>query len=165
MTSITDLPAQESIADADLLLVHVTGAADSNDRKITFEDLVATLVRQGGGASLGSVQIETLTADAAQFIAAKFGASGQNILRVLRGTSEIEVSTLSADDGSTHTISVQSAAPGDHVSLSFSSALPDGLQVQAWVSGSNTVSVRFYNGTGDSISGATYSASVVVTGF
>ena len=66
---------------------------------------------------------------------------------VLRGSATYDPPSLADGAGVTTTVPVAGAALGDFARAAFSLDLA-GLQLTAWVSAADTVSVRFQNGTG-----------------
>lgn len=62
------------------------------------------------------------------------------------GTATYDPASIAAAAGVTTTVTVTGAAVGDMVQVSFSNAL-QGITLTGWVSATNTVSVRFQNGT------------------
>jgi hypothetical protein len=66
---------------------------------------------------------------------------------LLEGSATFNPSSLTDGTGETTTVTVTGAALGDFAEASFSLDL-QGITVTAWVSASNTVSVRFQNETG-----------------
>jgi hypothetical protein len=69
---------------------------------------------------------------------------------VLTGIVSYDPPNLLDGDGVTTTVTVTGASLGDQVTASFSLDL-QGITMTAWVSASNTVSVRFQNETGGAI--------------
>jgi hypothetical protein len=69
---------------------------------------------------------------------------------VLRGSATYDPPSLAAGAGVTTTVPVAGAALGDFARAAFSLDLA-GLQLTAWVSAADTVSVRFQNGTAAAI--------------
>jgi hypothetical protein len=65
----------------------------------------------------------------------------------LYGSAVYDPPSLADGAGVTTTVAVNGAAPGDSVSIAFTSDV-GGLLLHAWVSGANVVSVRFQNETG-----------------
>lgn len=167
MTQIIDLPERTVIQDADSLIFWYAGAASNPTRRITWADLIADLVKNDGDADLNEVEINDLTAEDATIINLEVVTrlrigGGTNINQVLRGSGSVAVSSIDGGNGATYTITVPGAATGDHVIANMTAVLPDGLHMQAWVSAADTVSLRFFNSTGGSISGDTYGARVLV---
>lgn len=68
----------------------------------------------------------------------------------LTGSATFDPSNLADGAGETTTVTVTGAVLGDYASASFSLDL-QGITVTAWVSSSNTVSVRFQNETGGAV--------------
>jgi hypothetical protein len=69
---------------------------------------------------------------------------------VLSGSATFDPASLATNTGATTTVSVSGAAVGDFVLASFSADL-QGITLSGYVSASNTVSVRFQNGTAGTI--------------
>jgi hypothetical protein len=70
--------------------------------------------------------------------------------RLLEGSVSYDPPILAAGDGVTATVAVPGAALGDFACASFSLDL-QGITLTAWVSATDTVSVRFQSGTTDAI--------------
>lgn len=66
------------------------------------------------------------------------------------GSATYNPSDLADGGGETTTVTVTSASVGDRVDVTFSNDL-QGINLHAWVSASNTVSVRFQNETGGNV--------------
>lgn len=80
----------------------------------------------------------------------------------ISGSTTYDPPSLTAGNGVTTTLSVTGAALGDYVSASFSLDLQS-IQLTAWVSATNTVSVRFQNQTAGPIDLASGTLCVTVT--
>lgn len=161
---IPDLPEQSEadVSDNDLLLGYAPSAPSNRSRWFRRSSLLKDVVREGGNATLGTVSISALTATLS---ALTFG-SAATIQNLWRQQATVTVGTLAASASETQTMTVTGIATTDYLmSRGFTAALPDGLTFQAWISAANTVSFRFRNNTGGSISGASYTARVIVARF
>lgn len=162
--TINDLPAQDvaDVSDDDLLLTWEAGAGSNNTRKVTREDFLNDVAREGGDHNFGTSEITALTAG----ISALTFASTAALTNVLRGALSITVGTLAAGASETQTATLTGALTTDYLlAPTFTAALSDGLTVQAWISASATVSFRFRNNSSGSISGASYTARAVALRF
>lgn len=162
--TLNDLPAQDvgDVSDTDLLLIWEASAGSNNSRKVTRADLLNDVAFDGGDHAFGTSEITSLTAgvDALTFAST---ATVSNLLKVEAG---VTVGTLAAAASETQTVTLTGVATTDYLLMpTFSGALADGLTFQAWISAANTVSLRFRNNSGGSITGATYTARVVAIRF
>ena len=82
-----------------------------------------------------------------------------------RKAAAITLANIATSAGQTVTTAITGVVAGDTVCLSFSAIIPDGLIFQAWVSAADTVSIRAYNTTGVTITGASYTANLVIMRF
>lgn len=161
---IPDLPEQSEadVSDTDLLLGYAPSAPSNRSRWFRRSSLLKDVVREAGNASLNVVSVNQLTAT----VAALTFASAATIQNIWRQQSNVTVGTLAAGASETQTITVTGIATTDYImSRGFTAALPDGLTFQAWISAANTVSFRFRNNSGGSVTGATYAARVIVARF
>lgn len=161
--NIPDLTGLSTPASDDLLLIYdVSEPSGSAGKKITRANLLSGVAFGGGNHNFGTSSITSLTAGVASLT---FGSTA-SLTNLLRGSGDVAVSTLGAGSAETRTITVTGALTTDFLlGVAFTAALPDGLLHQAWISGANTVSIRFYNSTAASITGATYTARAVALRF
>lgn len=88
-------------------------------------------------------EINEATADAGVTI----GAGSVAIGKILSGSATFDPASLADGAGETTTVTVTGAALGDFALASFS-LTTSGITITAWVSATNTVSVRFQNESG-----------------
>lgn len=172
MAELDDLPAidQADVSNDDFLLIFDNSASTSKSRKVTRGHLLNGVAFTGGDHDFGTSEITALTATEATVVDLTVTTSlvfdsAATLQKMYRLSGNVVVGTLAGGAGETKTATVTGVATGDYVSISFTAALPDGLMAQAWVSGGNTVSIRFYNATAGSIAGATVTARIVVMRF
>lgn len=90
------------------------------------------------------------------------GATSLVTLEQLFGKATYDPPSLTDGNGATTTVTVTGAAVGDEAQAAFSNAL-QGITVTAWVSATNTVSVRFQNETGGTLDLASGTLRAFVT--
>lgn len=91
----------------------------------------------------GRLTVSTLTADAITI-------DGNTVPSRIEGTATFDPGSLADGAGTTTTVTVTGAALGDMALASFS-LTTSGITITAWVSASNTVSVRFQNESGGTL--------------
>jgi phage-related tail fiber protein len=164
MVTLNDLPAQDEadVSNDDLLLIWETGAGSNNSRKVTRAHLLKDVPRIAGNAEFDELEATELTAG----VAALTFASTAALTNLLRAEAGVTVGTLAAGASETQTLTVTGAATTDFLAnVCFTAALSDGLTFQAWISATNTISIRFRNNSAGSVSGATYTARAIVMRF
>lgn len=161
---LIDLPAQDvgDVSDDDLLLIWDSAAGSNNSRKVTREDLLTGVARDDGDHNFGTSVIDDLTATVSTITFASTAA----LTNLLRVEASVTPATVGAGVSDTQTVTLTGALTTDYLLMPiFTSALPDGLTYQAWISASNTVSIRFRNNSSGSISSASYTVRVVALRF
>jgi hypothetical protein len=93
------------------------------------------------------------------------GASGTPIASVISATATLDFPSISTLTSADLTITVTGAATGDVVALGLPAAPTAGIAWNAFVSATNTVTVRAHNYTGSSIDPASAAFRVQVTKF
>jgi lysophospholipase L1-like esterase len=103
--------------------------------------------------------------DGTEFYATNSTASRTVVGRILKGSATLDFPNTTTGNNSDLTITVTGAADGDVVSLGVINALRtvSGTDYRAWVSASNTVTVRFLNTSGGDIDPASSTFKVTVT--
>lgn len=139
MTEITDLPEETSFENADWLVMYKSSAASNKTKKVPRNVVFK-------GADLEAILVK-LTA-----------ASGDVLTDIKHHAAVVVVPDITTLSGTTIAVTFTGLALNDQIDLSFTGVLPDGLHVQRWVSASDEVSIRFYNSTGATITGASYTA-------
>ena len=89
--------------------------------------------------------------------------NGSTIAGVLKATATLDFASINAAASADLTITVTGAAVGDIVGLALPAAPAAGLVFNAFVSATNTVTVRASNITAAPVDAASASYSVVVT--
>ena len=172
MVTIPEIPNIDNgdVDDTITFPCYDPGAVGDKNFEITRLQLLLGVIRDGADAILASLEADDITTPVAAITALTVQStltftSGATIQKILRAASSL--SSLGTVSGGTETITmtVTGAVVHDHVTISFSAALPTGLWVEAWVSATNTVSVKFNNRSGGSIGAASYAAQVVVMRF
>lgn len=146
MTEITDLPEETLFEDADWLIMYKSSAASNKTKKVSRNVALK-------GAALESVLVK-LTA-----------ASGAVLTDIKHQAAVVAVPDVTTLSGTTVAVPFSGVSLNDQINLSFVLALPDGMHVQCWVSASDEVSIRFYNSTGSTITGTSYTAILTAMTF
>lgn len=154
MVEITSLPANVASDDATELAIYDASAGAQKTRKISRANFLDDVPREGGDPTFGDVTADNLALTAALTIGAV------QITKVLKGALAVTASTLAASATEDKTATLTGAVSGDVVLFSID-ALPAGLAVTAWVSAADTVTFRFTNVIGTSITGASYTANTL----
>lgn len=155
---IEPLLDEGDVSDDDLIVIFDVGS-DSAGR-MTRGSFLNGVARDGGDHDFGTSEITDLTATNASISALSITGAismGDDLSRVLKATASVSVGDIAAGAGQTVTMSLTGCLAGDALIFSSNVLLPDGLHVQAWISATNTVSIRFHNSTGSTITAASYS--------
>ena len=88
--------------------------------------------------------------------------SGATVTKILTATASLDFPSISAASQADLTITVTGAATGDEVIMSLPAAPTAGLVFNAFVSATNTVTIRASNITGSPINPAAASFGVIV---
>jgi hypothetical protein len=161
---ITDLPAITSADDADLLIVYDVSAPSAKSKKITKASLLSGFVKSGDNCTLGDLTAGSVAAatGAINTLTVSIGLSiGASLSRIGRFSGNVTFSTLAAGAGETVTAALTGAVAGDFVVLGLPVTLPAGLIVRGDIGASNVLSLRAFNASGASISGASYAITAV----
>ena len=145
----------------------------SFDTKNFYNDAGATVTK---AAIYGNSLIATSGAGAALVCSGTSGFIGQNSVSGFASPSvgsqfyttgnAISVGTISSLTAATHTLTVTGAGQGDKVTLTPSSTawpVPAGVEVSAFISAANTVSIRYVNVTGSAIGVGAHDFGILVT--
>lgn len=158
---IKDLPNELSgsnVHDDDLLAIYDISAGTNNTKKIKRSSLLNGVARDGGSHDFETSNIQQLTAGV---VSLTFN-SGGTITNVVMHTANVAPSNILTGASQTVTVAVGNIFTTDFLNWSFTGALPNGLICQAWISDADEVSFKFYNATGSTITGATYTARIMV---
>lgn len=140
-----------SVTDDDLLLIY--DMTNGRAYKVTRGTLLGNVARENADAAFANLSAEGFTATRITPASLEF-ASGGAIGDMVTASGDVTVPTLAAATAGTATLSVAGAAAGMLVVATFTGGLPAGLAYTAYVSAAGTVTFRFVNATGASISGA-----------
>lgn len=103
-------------------------------------------------AFASQVEAETGTEDAKVSSPLRVKQAIEQFREAYTGSAELTWGAIAAGASATQAITVPGAAVGDRALIGYpSSGVSAGIAVVAWVSGANTVTVRFTNTTGGSI--------------
>ena len=108
------------------------------------------------GGTSGNISQSSMTGFTSPCVGQQFFTTG----------NAISVGTISSLTAATHTLTVSGAAQGDKVTLTPSSTtwpVPAGVEVSAFISAANTVSIRYVNVTGSAIGVGAHDFGVLVT--
>lgn len=162
--TVTDLPAQDvgDVDDADLWLVYDPAAPSNKTKKVTRGDALKDVARDGGDHDFGTSEITALTAG---IVTATF-ASTAALTNLFKASGAVTVSALAGGASETKTMTMTGVATTDFlVGLAFTAAMEDGIIARAWISGADTISIRFTNSKAGSASGGSYTARAVAMRF
>lgn len=161
---IVDLPAITSADDADLLIVYDVSAPSAKSKKITKANLLSGFVQDDDDCTLGHVTADSVSAPSGAIDSLTVATGlemGATLNRIGRFSGAVSISTLAAGAGETVAVSMSGALSGDLVVLGLPVTLPAGLIVRADIGSSNVLSLRVFNASGASISGASYAITAV----
>lgn len=161
---IADLSAITSADDADLLIIYDVSAPSAKSKKITKENLLSGFVKTGDDCALGDVTADNVTAPSGAIDTLTVATGlviGASLNAIGRFSGNVSVSTLAAGAGETVAVSMSGALSGDLVILGLPVTLPAGLIVRADIGASNVLSLRVFNASSASISGASYAITAV----
>lgn len=169
LNELTVIPVAD-VSDDDLLLIYDMSAGSENSKACTRGDMLKDVARDNGDHDFGTSEIDDLTATAATLVDATITQSlafdgAATLTKLYRATAAINTAGTADGAGETLTATVTGCAAGDFLAVSFTDALPDGLSWQAWVSGADTVSIRFINQSGGAVGSDTYTAKIVAMRF
>lgn len=170
MPDLSSLPELASApADDDLFLVQDASASAPKDKKIKKSNLFDGFTKVGSDASFNDLTVNDIDGVDATFATIEAGAlaftDGAGVAKMFTVTDTINLSSVAAGSTATDTASLTGVATGDFVLFSATTAAPDGLIIQAYVSASNTITVRAHNPTASTITGGTYNFRFVVMRF
>lgn len=169
MPEIIDLTPEAEIVDLtagdDLLLIYLLGAASLPARRISRATLLHDVVREGEGATLGTVNATALNAESGAIndltVATRL-VMGAALSRILTATASITIPTAAAGAQVSVTLTLTGATTTDIAQIFLPSNLPAGLICRAVVTAANTVTVYAFNASAASIPAASYAARALV---
>lgn len=170
---MVDIPSLTALgtapADDDLLVLHDISEASSKDKKITVANLLSSAAKTSSDAAFNDLTINDLSAVDITATTVETGelafTGGADISHCFTVSASLDLSSIAATTTKVVTATVTGAATGDLVVMSATSAIPDELTIQAYVSAANTVTVRAYNPLGTTITGASYTFRILVMRF
>jgi len=145
-----------------------SGASIDTPLSIARDTGVVSLTQPFKLASLGATPTPTPNSGAIWYdstngeLRARINGANGSLRQALKGTATLDFGSITTLATAELTITVTGAAVGDPVSAGPPSTLNAGLMVTAYVSATNTVTIRLYNSTGSSIDPASSSWSVTV---
>lgn len=159
MPDITDLTElNETPAAGDEFLVYDVSAGTGNSKKVTRANLLGGVAFEGGDHDFGTSEITDLTTQNASI-----GFTGGAVLtKMVVASFSVAPSDILTAASETVTATVTGALTSHFLVANFTSALPNGLVCQSWISAADTVSFKFYNTTGGTISGASYTVQAML---
>lgn len=168
MSDINDLPAHSGAgADDDLLVIWDTSDPTDRTKKASLAAFLGNYVKSGSNATLGDTTHTKMTTANGVITVLELGSkvqfpSGKEIQNVYQGDLNFTPSDIAAGASETVTASLTDIVSGDTLIAVPTDAIDDGLMWQAWISAAGTVSVRFHNTTGSTISSATHTFRCLV---
>jgi hypothetical protein len=165
--TIPDLPdtVQGDVTDSLVVVVYDASATDKT-RRATRGVLLHDVLRTAGAESLASLVVTTLTGTNASIntLTVTDGIlwnSGEKVQKLIAKTVSAAPSDITASAYEDVAVTISGAATTDLVLLGWAEALPAGLMAQAWPSAADTVTIRFTNTIGTTITGASYAARIM----
>jgi len=152
MAEIIDLDPLTTANDADVLVIYDVSEGANNSKRITRENFLAGVARDGGDHDFGTSEIAALTTQNASI----GFTDGATLTKAMHASASPTFGSISADTGETQTVSLTGAATTDQLTWAFTEAIPDGMITQAWISAPDTVSIRLFNTGSSPIAGASY---------
>lgn len=158
------------VSDDDFVLIFDNSAPTSKSKKASRTNLLKGVAREGGDHNFATSEITDLTSQNATIVNLNVTTgltfdTAATLGKMYRKAAAITLANIATSAGQTVTTAITGVVAGDTVCLSFSAIIPDGLIFQAWVSAADTVSIRAYNTTGVTITGASYTANLVIMRF
>lgn len=160
MAELIDLPPVNPavISDDDYVLVWRTNDGTQQSKKIKRRNFLAGIAYQNGDHNFGTVEIDSLQAT----VTGLTFPSGTVLSDTIAASATVAHSDILAGEAETVVVAVEGATTGGFLNWAMTTELPDGLTFQAWISGADEVSFKFYNATGSTISGTSYTARITI---
>lgn len=146
MTEILDLPEETVFENADWLVMYKTSAATNKTKKVPRN------------VALKDADIESI-------LVKMTSQTGDKLVDFKHQAAVVVVGDITTLSASTITVAFPGLLLNDQIQLSFTGVLPDGLHTQCWISADDEASIRFYNSTGATISGASYTSIITALTF
>lgn len=168
MTDISELPAHSGAgATNDLLVIWDESDPSDKTKKAELAAFLGDYVKDGDDAAFGDTTHDLMTATAAVATTLTLGSkvvfpSTKEIQNVYLDDLDFTPSDITAGNAETVTATLTGILTGDTLIAVPTAAISDGLMWQAWISAGNTISVRFYNPTASTITGATHNFRCLV---
>lgn len=157
---IVDLPtmADADLADDDWVMVYDISAGSQPTKKVSRAGVVDDCVKEGGDHSVNALEVAELTATV---VALTFDA-GSSLTDMLAASLTVTHSDILTTATEIVDVSMPGVTTADFLSFSFTGPLATGLVCQGYISAADTVSFKFWNPTGSTITGASYTARATV---
>lgn len=168
LNEITKKFDPEDIGVSDLLLIYSQAEAASGtvtlakflsalevvvaDADATLDDLTVTSIAATSGA-VGELEVTTV----------QVSPDGSQVDGVFLGEDTFTPANITAGSSETVTGTLTGATTAMYLTAALTGALPDGLTMQAWISGDDEVSIKFHNTTSGTINSASYTARMIAT--
>ncbi len=134
------------ISDDDFIIIYdQSAAASARTKKVRKDEFVAAISALAVTALTGTV------------VSLQF-ASGANVSDAQTADLAFSPSGIAAGASEDVAVNMAGVLTTDLLMLAFTEPLPAGLHAQWWISANDTITVRFYNSTSGTITGATYTA-------
>jgi len=166
---VSDLPSMDAseVSDDILIPVYKTGGVGDRSKGCSREDFLKDVARDDGDHDFNASEIQTLSATTGTVnqltvLTSLVFSGAATVGSVLIGNLSITVPSIAAGSGNVQTATLTGAETGDFLFASLTSELPDGITMQAWISGANTVSFKFHNNSGSSYIGGSFTANTLI---
>jgi len=163
MVEIPDLPNQASgsVTDDDLLVIYDNGA--NQTRRVTRANLLTGVARDGLDATLGIVDADALNAPDGAIDTLNVATAlilGATVSKAVYASASVAVPTVAAGTQGTAAMTLTGAVVGDLLIVN-GIGLDAGLILSGEVTGASAVTLKFFNASGVSITGASRTIRVV----
>lgn len=149
------------VSDDDMLPIYDVSAGSGNAKKIKRGSILNGVARNGGDHDFGTSEITDLTTQNASI----GFTSGATLTKALHASVSVSPADILTGASEVVTATLTNAVTTDQLVWAMTGALPDGLICNAWISAADTVSFKFFNATGSTIVGASYTARVTALRF
>lgn len=145
MPEINALTELTSVASGDLLPIFDVSATSPKAKRITRANLLSGVAFAGGNHNFGSSTIANLT------IGSSLAFPASTITNVFRASAALSAFTIPATSTHTETIILSGALMTDYLIADHNGSASNGVIFDAWISGTDTVTVRYHNTTASPI--------------